>query len=263
MSKPKAKCLTLQERVKVIELNKNGKSARKIAEELGVGKTQIQNIIKRKAEVLEDYESNMNSEMKRKARKIGNEDVNELTLHWVKEANSRLINITGPMMQEKALKIAKELGNTEFKASTGWLRAFLQRNNMHSTKQQGESGEVNVQDVEDWKKKLCNLCSDYEPRNIFNMDETGLFFRGMNRQTFGFEGEECQGGKFSKERITIGLCASMTGEKVKPIVIGKCIKPRCFKGLDSKTLPVHYYANKKAWMTAGIMESWLKCLDKK
>jgi len=42
----------------VLELSKS-KSARKIAYEFGVGKTQIQNILKRKAKVLEDVENNV------------------------------------------------------------------------------------------------------------------------------------------------------------------------------------------------------------
>ena len=38
---PKRKFLTLVERVKVIELNNKDRSARKIAKDLGVGKTQV------------------------------------------------------------------------------------------------------------------------------------------------------------------------------------------------------------------------------
>ena len=62
---PKRKFLTLVERVKVIELNNKNRSARKIAEDFGVGKTQVQNILKRKAEVLEEYENNISGARKR------------------------------------------------------------------------------------------------------------------------------------------------------------------------------------------------------
>ena len=95
------------------------------------------------------------------------------------------------------------------------------------------------------------------------MDETGLFFRGSNKYTFGYKGQECKGGKMSKERISVGLCASMTGEKEPPIVIGKALKPRCFKGIDAEKMPVSYYAIKKAWMTGGVMTNWLNKLDRK
>ena len=60
----KRKVLTLNEKIRVLELSKSI-SARKIADEIGVGKTQIQNILKRKAEVLEDVENNVSGEKKR------------------------------------------------------------------------------------------------------------------------------------------------------------------------------------------------------
>jgi predicted DNA-binding protein YlxM (UPF0122 family) len=60
----KQKVLTLNEKIWVLELSMSI-SARKIADEIGVGKTQIQNILKRKAEVLEDVENNVSGEKKR------------------------------------------------------------------------------------------------------------------------------------------------------------------------------------------------------
>ena len=57
--KAKKKFLTLQDRVMVIKMTSNGKSCNTIAEELAVGRTQIQSIVKRKIEILEDYKSNL------------------------------------------------------------------------------------------------------------------------------------------------------------------------------------------------------------
>lgn len=48
----KRKVSTLEQRVDAIKLLDSGKPAYKIAEDFGVGKTQIQNLRKRKAEVL-------------------------------------------------------------------------------------------------------------------------------------------------------------------------------------------------------------------
>jgi len=46
------------------------------------------------------------------------------------------------------------------------------------------------------------------------------------------KGNECSGGKYGKERITIMVGANMSGtEKLKLFVIGKTKKPRCFKGI--------------------------------
>jgi transposase len=49
------KTLNLDDKVKAINLCDGGKSCRAVAEEMGVGRTQIMNIIKRKSEILEKY----------------------------------------------------------------------------------------------------------------------------------------------------------------------------------------------------------------
>lgn len=86
------KVLTLDDRVRVIELSKL-KSARKIADEMGVGKTQIQKILKRKAEVLQDVENNVSGDRKRARRVTGNEDINDLVFEWFNDATSRRLPV--------------------------------------------------------------------------------------------------------------------------------------------------------------------------
>ena len=53
----------------------------------------------------------------------------------------------------------------------------------------------------------------------------------------------------------------MTGtSKLKPLVLGKLKNPRCFRGI--KHIPVHYRANKKAWLTGDLWEEWIRKVDK-
>ena len=53
----KRKILTLEERVSVLKKAGDGKSCRSIALELGVGKTQIQSIVKEKDVIMKRWES--------------------------------------------------------------------------------------------------------------------------------------------------------------------------------------------------------------
>ena len=96
-------------------------SARQIAEHFGVGRTQIDGILKRKAEVLADYDNNQPSDRKRQRKLTGNEDINTLVWKWFQDATARRINVSGPLINEKALKFAEDLGIASFKASNGWL----------------------------------------------------------------------------------------------------------------------------------------------
>ena len=100
-----------------------------MAQELGVGKTQVQNLRKRKAELLKDYENNVPSQSKRRRYLTGNEEINNLVYEWFKDAVSRRIIVTGPHNQTKALQFASDLQKHDFKASNGWLEGFVTPHN--------------------------------------------------------------------------------------------------------------------------------------
>jgi hypothetical protein len=59
---------------------------------------------------------------------------------------------------------------------------------------------------------------------------------------FKFKGENVLVAKKLKKRLTVLICANMSGTD-KEIVIGRSQKPRCFKNV--RKLPVEYVANKK------------------
>ena len=130
MGTPKRKVLTLEERINVLKQLDTGKSCRQVADELGVGKTQIQSIKKRKLELTEDYENNSPSNRKRRHLSSTYEDVNELTWKWFQDAVRKNALITGPLIKEQAKRYAKQLGKPEFTASNGWLESFIKRNNI-------------------------------------------------------------------------------------------------------------------------------------
>ena len=92
-------------------------------------------------------------------------------------------------------------------------------------------------------KKYPKFCMNFHmTENIFNADET-TFFKCLLTKMQAFKGDKCFGGKKSRQRITVLLCASMADEvKVKMLVIGRSKSPRCFKTI--KSLEVKYESNK-------------------
>ena len=78
------------------------------------------------------------------------------------------------------------------------------------------------------------------------MDESGLFYKQGKSTSFCASGTVLAGGKLAKDRITVALCASLNGEKLKPLIIGKSGKPRCFSRVNVDSLPVTYRFNKKS-----------------
>ena len=52
------------------------------------------------------------------------------------------LSVKGPLIQEKALELAKEMGIAEFKALSGWLTRFKQGHLITDTKLSGERASV-------------------------------------------------------------------------------------------------------------------------
>lgn len=125
----------------------------------------------------------------------------------------------------------------------------------------GESNDIDQEVVQQFKDNIQSFVAGFSPEDIFNADECGLFSKALPDKTLAIKGDKCKSGKKSKLRVTVMLAASSTGEKLKPLVIGKSLKPRCFKNVKVDKLPVTYKANKKAWMTSGIFEEWVDSVN--
>lgn len=59
--------------------------------------------------------------------------------------------------------------------SNGWLMGFKDRHSVRQYTQNGESGEVDRVTAAYEVERIQQLLSSYNPADIFNCDETGLF----------------------------------------------------------------------------------------
>lgn len=107
---------------------------------------------------------------------------------------------------------------------------------------------------------MAKLVSDENlvPDQVYNADETSLFWRCMPKRALTTEDTESPlGFKASKDRVTVMCCSNAAGtHRCKLLVIGKTLHPRAFKGVMQ--LPVYYRANKKGWVTTNITLDWFK-----
>jgi len=111
--------------------------------------------------------------------------------------------VSGPAIQEKTKQIAGIHGLNDFKASNGWLEKFRIKHNISfkSICGEGEGRESSAVDrtaVNDWETKSPNIIDKYSEQNIFNADETGLFFRVLPNKTMAFKNETCSCGRVSR-----------------------------------------------------------------
>ncbi len=109
-----------------------------------------------------------------------------------------------------------------FKESNGWLEKFKHRHSVTFRILSAESAQVDSVTLEEWKRRLPTLLESYPETDVYNADEAGLFFKLLPDRSMVLSKDTYKGGKRSKERYTILLCANWSGtHKLKPLVIGK------------------------------------------
>ena len=240
---------------------------RKIADHFGIGKTGVNNIMKN-AKVLEREYQFFKGDRK-KLRRGQFHEINEILYLWYSKCTQAHIYPDGPMLKEEAMHIKETLDNqehAEFTASNGWLERFKSTYGLRETRLSGEGDEVPATTIEAWQERLPELIDSYELKDVWNMDETGVFLKALPEKGLTQKAKGARGGKKSKQRLTAAFFVAADGSKVcEPIVIWKSKVPRCFKNLKKKDRPcdVHYYASPKAWMTTEIMQDILQRLDRK
>ena len=216
------KDLDLEQKVHLIKEKERGLSYRELKDKFQVSLGAVSNILKRKHEYLDDYESNQNKKFKRKLKDELGQTINNAVYEWFVAQRSRKIPVSGPILQEYAKKVATEIqGDSSFKASNGWLERFRARHNIQFRVISGERATVNAETVDDWKGRLPEILESYHPADVYNCDETGLFFKLKPDRSLVLDKNDCQGGKKAKDRYTILLCTNWAGtDKMKPLVIG-------------------------------------------
>ena len=176
-SQSKRKELTLGEKIELIKAsNELSLSQIDLGTKFGISKTQVQGILKRKAEIKGGHGSNCNLAVKRMCYHNSQSDIDELTWRWFQGVRSKNTPVSGPLIQEQARIYAEQLHKDDFKASNGWLSRFKIRHNISSAILSGERASVDLATVDSWRSHLPEITKDYALKDIYNMDETGLFF---------------------------------------------------------------------------------------
>lgn len=166
--------------------------------------------------------------------------------------------LSGDIICEKAKFFYQQLtGADNFKASSGWLQKFKERCGIRQLSISGEILSSNVNAVQPFKEKLLSKINEMglQLEQIYNADESGLFWRILPNKTLAHSGEKsAPGRKISKERVTFMPCANAAGShKLRLLVLGKAKKPRAF---GNSFIPVCYKGQKKGWVTKEIFREW-------
>ncbi|KAG7169968.1 Jerky protein-like 24 [Homarus americanus] len=147
-----------------------------------------------------------------------------------------------------------------FNASSGWLQRFKKRNKITNINIGGEEASADRVAAREFPPFLREIMEEgqYTDDQVFNMDESGLFWKKLPSKTFVVKNaSKCRGRKLQKERITVLFTTNASGTcKLKLSVIHTAHKPHAYKSMDMTKLYVHWLTARKAWMFSTLSLSW-------
>jgi hypothetical protein len=180
---------------------------------------------------------------------------------WIDSMRRARFPIPPSLAITKAKNIAFTLSifDSDFKASWQWLSCFRTRRGLQKMLLHGEGVEVDKNDLEllsTLEESYFNI-AQYDPENVYNMDETGLFFRLLPRYSILMSNEDIsstRGKKKAKDCVSLIVCANASGtHKIPCVMIRKPKEPACIK--DRHWL-VLYFNQAKAWMDVETCWKW-------
>jgi hypothetical protein len=122
------------------------------------------------------------------------EELVTIILAWFKQACTTTASIDRPHMKEKALHAPACLGINSFQISNGWINHFKKRHILVYATMLGDSVIVNPETVMDWKsEELPKIIDEYQPKDIINVFENGLFYNLLPRKMLTYKVDSCCG----------------------------------------------------------------------
>ncbi|CAB4396599.1 unnamed protein product [Rhizophagus irregularis] len=104
---------------------------------------------------------------------------------WTAQAVTAGLPLTDMILQQKGIELAQMLniGENQIKFTNGWVYRFKKWNGLQRVKFSGEANSAPIETLSEERVRLRALLAKYDKEDIYNADETGLFFRMEPNQT--------------------------------------------------------------------------------
>ena len=191
-------------------------------------------------------------------------EIEDHVVNFITFTRNQRLPVTMSLIQERAKMIAESLGIMNFAASRGWLDKFLRRSPIQPSFKLYGKGNASLPALHaERMNELRQIVSEYEVRNVYNMDESGLFYRMGPRRSYLSANErrsQTRGTEFNKhkERVTIVLSCNADGSHILPVqYIGSAANPRCFRDHHYDNQRLRYNSQKNGWMDSAGFNKWI------
>lgn len=173
--------LTLLKKVEIIKfyesisLNKDAKLKTMINFKIK-SRSSLNTILKNKQLILNTYNDGSISKNRKTLKPGMFALIDEKVRDWVENMKANNLELSRDNIIKKANELLLKSGeNVEL--SSGWFQGFIKRYNIKKNTFHGESNSVNNLIIENWKEELKKIIVKWNPADIYNADETGLYYQ--------------------------------------------------------------------------------------
>ncbi|XP_069161518.1 tigger transposable element-derived protein 1-like [Procambarus clarkii] len=269
--KGKKEAITVEVKKEIIAKHERGIRVVDLAREYGRAPSTISTILKGKDKYKTlDVAKGVSKLTSKRPKHL--EDVERLLLVWMNERQLHGDCVSEAIVCAKARMLYVDLvrkipgassQDEVFRASRGWFENFKKRSGIHSVVRHGEAASSDKGAAEAFVPEFQKFVDQEQflPQQVFNCDETGLFWKKLTKRTYITQEEQSlPGHKPMKDRLTLVLCANASGDcKVKPLLVYHSENPRVFKAfkVHKTRLNVMWRSNKRSWVTQIFFSEWV------
>lgn len=259
--KRQRKMLTIAQKVGLLDMLKEGKSYAAVGRHYGINESSVCYIKKEENNIRTTAAISFNKDAKRVVT-VRNKTIvrmeSALAL-WISDSRKKNITLDTNIIRTKAKQLYETFADSDdvhdseeqddadprpststfhaepspFNASKGWFEKFQKRFGLKNVSLHGEAASADTAGAEAYvnnKFKVIIEEGGYKPEQVFNMDETGLFWKRMPSRTFIMQDEaKAPGFKAQKDRVTLVMCGNAAGFMIKPGLIYRSKNPRALK----------------------------------
>ncbi|XP_037373978.1 tigger transposable element-derived protein 1 [Talpa occidentalis] len=265
-AKRERKAITLDMKLEVLRRFEVGEKLSQIAKALGLAVSTVATIRDNKEKIKASSLIATPSRASRltRRRSAAMETMERLLYVWLEDQSQRNVPLSVTAIQEKARSLFDDLQREhgessqaeKFSASKGWFMRFKERHCLPHFKM-SSSAPGNKDTYPEVLRSIIRE-GEYTPQQVFNVVETGLYWKRMPEGTFISVKEKVEpGSKSPKDRLMLLLGGNATGDfKLKPLLVYHTENPKALQGYSKPNLPVIWRSNRKAWATKSIFHEW-------
>ena len=141
-------------------------------------------------------------------------EIDAKLIEFMQFARSQRLPVSRSILRERARMAAESSSITAFKASNGYMQRFLRRNHIQkSIWLHGKGSSLVPMDHAIRMAEIRSTAREYPRSMVYNMDETGLFYRMGRNRTYLLQSEDRRATRGTevqkqKQRITVMLCVN-------------------------------------------------------